>query len=304
MTIIVSGSVRKKWSKNHSAQPAMVRRTALRRVSPGAHPLGISVVLLLILIPGPDVMAETTDVIQADSVLIQLIDQVEVPSRAAGVLSASHVVEGQVVEKGKLLAQIDDAEARLIGQRAKIELRIARENATDDVAVRSAGKAGAFARSEHERLKRAASELAGSVLKSELEEAALRCEQARLDLERAQRDLHLTTLTTELKENELLMSTHNFQLCKVEAPLGGVVVEVLRRPGEWVQAGDRVVRIVRMDRLRAADRLENSRRRRPVVRRAQVHAEVERVGPRVRPAPQGREGGPADAPERRVGVRQ
>ncbi len=195
--------------------------------------------------------AQNPEVIQVDSVLIRLIDQVEVPARATGVLSDIYVVEGQIVKKATLLGKIDDTETRLLGQRAKIELKIARENVQDDVAVRAAEKAGTFARSEHGRLILAANELPGSVLKSELEEAKLQLEQAQLNIERAQRDLKLANLTRELKENDLKMSLHNFNLCNVTAPLSGVVVEVLIRPGEWVQPGDKVARIVRMDRLRA-----------------------------------------------------
>ncbi len=65
------------------------------------------------------------EILQADSVLIRLIDQVDVPARATGILSEIHVVEGAVVEQCSLLGKIDDTEARLIGQRTKIELKIA-----------------------------------------------------------------------------------------------------------------------------------------------------------------------------------
>jgi multidrug efflux pump subunit AcrA (membrane-fusion protein) len=208
-------------------------------------------VLLLVLTSGASSMAGDPVVIRADSVLIRLIDEVEVPARTTGVLLDIHIEEGQLVKKSLLLGQIDDTEAKLLGQRTKIELKIAQENVEDDIAVRAAEKAGAFAHSEHGRLERAARELPGSVLKSELEEAKLLFEQAQLDLERAQRDIKLAKIAMELKESDLKLSIRNFDLCKITSPLDGVVVEVLKRPGEWVQPGDKVARIVRMDRLRA-----------------------------------------------------
>ncbi len=38
---------------------------------------------------------------------------------------------------------------------------------------------------------------------------------------------------------------------RIASPIDGVVAEVFRRPGEWVQPGDAIFRIVRLNRLRA-----------------------------------------------------
>jgi multidrug efflux pump subunit AcrA (membrane-fusion protein) len=241
-------------------------RTKITVSEPGEHSAWVSglaprcnrclrglfmVVLLALVAEVSTSKAEKPEVIRADSVLIRLIDEVEIPARATGVLLDVHMVEGQVVKKASLLGKIDDTEAKLLGQRTKIELKIARENVEDDVAVRAAEKAGTFALAEHGRLERADRELPGSVLKSELEEAKLLFEQAQLDLERAHRDIKLAKIAMELKKSDLKLSIRNFDLCKITSPLDGVVVEVLKRPGEWVQPGDKVARIVRMDRLRA-----------------------------------------------------
>ena len=71
--------------------------------------------LIALACPAADVRGQT---IEADSVLIRLIEEVDVPSRALGALVEVHVVEGTVVTKGQLLARIDDTEARLDQQRA------------------------------------------------------------------------------------------------------------------------------------------------------------------------------------------
>ena len=55
----------------------------------------------------------------------------------------------------------------------------------------------------------------------------------------------------QLKENECQFAEKTLDRHKVVAQLGGVVVEVDRRRGEWVEPGDRVFRIIRIDHLQA-----------------------------------------------------
>ena len=45
---------------------------------------------------------------------------------------------------------------------------------------------------------------------------------------------------------------------KIIAPLDGVVVEIFRDKGDWVTAGDPVVRVIRLDRLRAEGFIESA----------------------------------------------
>jgi multidrug resistance efflux pump len=44
---------------------------------------------------------------------------------------------------------------------------------------------------------------------------------------------------------------------KLKAPFGAMVVEVIREEGEWVNAGDPVVHLVQMDRLRVHGRADS-----------------------------------------------
>jgi multidrug efflux pump subunit AcrA (membrane-fusion protein) len=209
--------------------------------------------LLLLLSPiacGAVDAAHATEPLVIESALLRLTQQVEVPARAQGVLSSMHIAEGDAVEQGALLAQIDDVEASLLEGRAEIELQLNQEKVRDNVAIRSAQKAVAFNEAESERLERAAQKIPRSISASELAELRFRAEQAKLDLEKAKHALRLDQLTVSLKSKELELSKYNVAVRKIVAPINGVVVEVLRQPGEWVEPGEKVVRIVRIDRLR------------------------------------------------------
>ena len=59
--------------------------------------------------------------IQVSSLLIKLLEQVDVPAREAGVLDALLVHEGATVVAGARLAQIEDADAQLEKRRAELE---------------------------------------------------------------------------------------------------------------------------------------------------------------------------------------
>jgi len=235
------------------------------------------VVWLTIIEAATPLFAAETEPLTVESALLRLIQQVEVPARAQGVLASIHAVEGDTVEEGQLLAQVDDVEAQLLRSRAEIELRLNQEKVGKDIAIRSAQRALAFNRAEYARLQRAAKEIPRSVSTSELEELRFRADKAELELEQAQQARRLDQLTVELKDKELELSSHNVEVRRILAPINGMVVEVLKQPGEWVEPGDKVLRIVRTDRLRV-EGLIHSRELPPNLRGADVSIVMELPG--------------------------
>ena len=196
--------------------------------------------------------------IQARNVLIRLMDEVSVPARAAGALSEVVVSEGTVVTEGQILAQIDDAEARLNYERAKYELQIAAEDASNDSAVKSAEKSLAFAKAHYERLYRADKEQPRSVSESELEKARLELDQAQFELQKTSSELRNASSRMSLAKNALALAERNLEVRRIVAPQDGVVVESLHNRGEWVEPGEKIFRIVSTKRLRAQGFVKSS----------------------------------------------
>jgi macrolide-specific efflux system membrane fusion protein len=147
----------------------------------------------------------------------------------------------------------------MLYQRAAIELNLSKENSKNDIAIRSAQRALNFARAELNRLDRAVTGLPGSISQSQIEESKLRVGKAEFELESAQHEARLNKLNEQLKEQELELSKHEIEVRRVTAPIPGMVVDVLRHAGEWVEPGDKVIRIVRIDRLRAEGLVHNER---------------------------------------------
>jgi RND family efflux transporter MFP subunit len=185
------------------------------------------------------------------SVLIKLIEQVDVPAREAGVLDKVLVREGDLVEEGARLAQIEDVDALLDMRRAQLELVGARKAAESDVQVRYARKSLEVAESELRRAVDSAKRLAQSVSQSEMEQLKLEVQRGALEVEQAQLELDLAKVTAQAKENDVQIAEHNISQRRINSPLAGFVAEIHRHRGEWVQPGQAILRILRLDRLRA-----------------------------------------------------
>lgn len=195
--------------------------------------------------------AGPADKIKLDSVLVTVIEEVEVPAREAGVLTTVAVREGQMVSENAVLAKIDDADAQLAERRARIEHDIARKQAQNLIKVQAAKKSVEVAEAELKRSIESVEKFKKSVSQSEIDRLRLVAERAALEVEQAKQDFDTAELTRQLKENEHALAVHNVERRKIISPISGVVVQVNPRRGEWVKPGDVVLRILRIDRLRA-----------------------------------------------------
>jgi len=175
-------------------------------------------------------------------------------------------------------------------QQTALEQAIAREishrKSTNTIRVRAAEKSQAVANNE---LKRAAdarqafvdsvsrSEIDGLTLafqRSELEtqqavfeqeldklaaqsedasaiEQKLAIEQSQLGVQKALADQSIAKLKVKSAEHESRLAQLALKRHRVDAPIDGIVTKVYRRPGQWVQIGEPVLELVRLDRLRA-----------------------------------------------------
>jgi macrolide-specific efflux system membrane fusion protein len=189
--------------------------------------------------------------IEVPSMLLRLIEQVDVPAHEAGVLASVNVVEGQMVEEGAVLAQIDDREARIAEERARIEYEMARVAATNTVRVRFARKSAEVAQAELRRSAESNKKYPKSISESEMDRLRLVVEKEKLEIEQAEYDTRVAAFNQQVKENDHRAGQQKVAQHKITAPLAGAVVQVYRHRGEWVKPGEAVVRVLRLDRLRA-----------------------------------------------------
>jgi RND family efflux transporter MFP subunit len=188
--------------------------------------------------------------LEVEQALVTLIEQIDVPAREAGVLAAVEVREGQLVAAGDLLGRMDDSQPQLTKKKAEIELDIAKVAAENDVEVRFAQKSTEVTRAELKRASESMEKYNRSVSATEIDRLKLEAERAALQIEQAEEELKVSKFTERLKQNELDFAIWTVEKLRIKSPLAGMVVEVNQRPGEWIEPGETMFRVVRIDRLR------------------------------------------------------
>ncbi|MBS0207692.1 MAG: HlyD family efflux transporter periplasmic adaptor subunit [Planctomycetes bacterium] len=195
--------------------------------------------------------------------LVSAIDEVEVPAQEPGLLSELTARPGQQVKRSDILGRINDTSASLRKQAAEAERDIAVEKASNDVNARYARAVRKVAETEYRLNADANAKVPGTKSLVEMQKLQLSIDQATLQIEQAEHDQKLAGLEAAANQIKVRLADDEIQRRQIRAPLAGEVVEVLYRAGEWVQMGDTVVRIVRLDRLRVeafikADRYSRS----------------------------------------------
>jgi multidrug efflux pump subunit AcrA (membrane-fusion protein) len=178
---------------------------------------------------------------------VQLISEVEVPAQESGPLVAMPVIEGQAVGQFEELALIDDSLARLQLETARTKLDAVTQKANNDIDVRAASNALEIAEKERKRNYQLYSK--GSMPKAEYDRSALQAKQAALQLEQARRDMQAAARDAQVESYNVKAATRSIERHRIKSPIAGMVMEVFKQPGEWVNAGDNVVRVAAMDRL-------------------------------------------------------
>lgn len=172
-------------------------------------------------------------------------------------------------------------------EKAKLEIaaRISRKQSESDVAVRLAEKSKDIAKYELDRAQKAKESFSGSISNSELNRLTVLFDQRTLEIEKTQEDRAISLLKPEAdlaavqqqaeaitrtqslaaeKEQEQQVAQANLELAnselaeaklqlerrRLKAPFAATLVAVSRQPGEWVEPGSVVLRLIQLDRLR------------------------------------------------------
>lgn len=207
---------------------------------------------LLLLVAGISLeLRAIGEEIRVESALLTLIEHADLPASESGPLVQREIVEGATVDIDAVLGKIDDHEAMLVLERAKTELRIAQAIVENDIKVRFARKSQEVALAELKRSQESIEKFPKSVSQTELDRLKLLADKAALEIEQAQVDHEQAKLSKLLKQNDVDRAELLLQRRKIKAPFPGMVVNWKKQRGEWVEAGTPVVRIIRLNRLRA-----------------------------------------------------
>jgi multidrug resistance efflux pump len=89
--------------------------------------------------------------------------------------------------------------------------------------------------------------------------ANLDWEKSNLQIDMAVHEMDVAKDEAFAAYSQLKQAEAKIERCKLKAPFGGVIIRVVREKGEWVNAGDSIVHLVRMDRLQVHGHIDADR---------------------------------------------
>jgi multidrug efflux pump subunit AcrA (membrane-fusion protein) len=219
------------------------------------------VLLTGMFLTGPEIGsggAASAGQVRVENCVVESINPVDVPAEEAGRLLSLEVREGMDVQAGALLGKTDDRRAAFEYRVACAERDAAVKEASSDVAVKVAEKAAAVAYQDWQTGVEANRKAMQAVAKTEILRRQFEYERANLSAEKAALDIEVAKYTADAKTHAADLAAHNVERRQIISQISGRVEEIVRRPGNWVMAGETVLRILPLDRLFLKGTLETS----------------------------------------------
>lgn len=179
--------------------------------------------------------------------LVQFQDDVKIPAKEAGVLVDLAVKEGEQVQAEEIIARVDDSEPRMQKKIAEYGLEAAVKRAKDDIEIRYQKAAALVAKADYEQLLETNLRAEKAVTEVDIRRAKLDWDRAELGIEKSQNDLVLARYDALAKNAELEATKLAIGRRTIRAPFDGEVVTIYRHQDEWVNPGDPILRLVRLD---------------------------------------------------------
>ncbi len=176
---------------------------------------------------------------------------IELPAEVEGTLTKLPIKEGMRVEAGQLLGSIDERQAVAAMEVAELQHIAALEKASDMVEEKFATESAAYAKLDLGKDLKANTDSKGAVPEINIEQKRLAYKKADLQIEKAQKDRLIAKKEADAKGAEFKAAKIAVERRQIRAPFAGEVQQVMQREGQWVNPGDRVLRLVQFDTLRA-----------------------------------------------------
>ncbi|WP_254511284.1 efflux RND transporter periplasmic adaptor subunit [Anatilimnocola floriformis] len=182
--------------------------------------------------------------------LVTAIDDVKVPARDAGTLTKRNVKGGELVNVDFVLGEIDSRDTLAKQRIAQGEYDASLAQYNSKAEIEAAKKGYEVANAEWEQAKDIRAKNPGAISIQEYRRAEFQAQRAWAQIQVAETDNLVAGLTSKMKKAQLDATDIELSKKKIEAPIQGQIVEVYKHMGEWVQPGDPVFRLVRLDKVR------------------------------------------------------
>jgi RND family efflux transporter MFP subunit len=188
--------------------------------------------------------------IEIEAAQVSLIQNTLVAAPISGVVASVHVHEGDPIGLDTPIAQLDDEQAETELEAAEAAYEAARLEADNDVDARYAQRTLEVRQRELQQSVDANRTYSGAVSETEIDKLRLVVDQSRLAIEQAEHQQQVATAKAIEKVAAVQIARTRLAKYQILAPVDGLVVEVSVEPGEWVEAGKPIARLISLDPIR------------------------------------------------------
>jgi multidrug efflux pump subunit AcrA (membrane-fusion protein) len=181
--------------------------------------------------------------------VVVAITHANIAARTGGVVMSVNVGEGDQVEAGQLLVQIDDKLEQLEVEAMSHAAEVS-EAAANSVNVEVAKKAAELTAVDLAEAEDARRRVPAAISDFELRRRKFTAERQRLEAEQAEVDLRAARANYTKQRTEAMAAETKLERHRVSAPFDGTVAEMFVREGEWVAPGEPICYLVNLDRVR------------------------------------------------------
>ncbi len=179
---------------------------------------------------------------------VKALHDVKLSAQADGILQELLFDEGQSVEKGQIVLTIDERTANAELAVAQKEFEAATAQASQDANLRFSKKVFEVSEAEYNEIKELYDR--NSASRQETRRKLLEAEKAREGIKVAEVDHTKDILAAAVAKEKVAAATVQLNLRKVISPYDGIIDERLRDQGEWVKAGEPILRLVHMKEMK------------------------------------------------------
>ena len=187
-------------------------------------------------------------VITGESFRLVCIHKIQIAAQSDGLISELLVDEGYSVDKGATMLKIDNRVAQAELDVAIKELEAAQKQAEQMAEIEYAQAAFALAEAEYEDEKILLEKQSSTF--AQARRKGLEAQRARLQIDVAKVKHETEVLAVDVSQAKANAARVQLGLFDVIAPYDGVVVERLRDQGEWIRAGEPVLKINHMNEMK------------------------------------------------------
>jgi multidrug efflux pump subunit AcrA (membrane-fusion protein) len=182
--------------------------------------------------------------------LVTLIDDNKIPASEAGMIIKIEVKEGNSIEKGFLVAEIDTRSTLAKQRIAAAEVAAATAQAENNAEVEVAEAAIEVAAAELQQSEDIRAKNPNAVSLSQWRKDKFNYEKSLAQKKQAINEKKIAGLTANAKQAQYDAASIEIDLRQVRAPFRGEVVEVTKNVGDWVTVGEPIMHIVGLDKVK------------------------------------------------------